>query len=167
MKQSLTLRYIARHCPALKDLEIRLSICSLGAAELRSVDVFAFAIQELVISCRNLENVAVQSAECRKVCLVDYLHLGDEDNYPCHGYEKSVAYYHDLLFRGDGWFTDASVRDMLDVKNILEILRDDRVYEWVKSALIERRKRWRPVMNADWTQVFRRGYRLDCFWRME
>lgn len=134
IKQASSIRYIARHCPALRDLEICPKITPIEKCKLGIFDVMAFAMQELVCGCPDLKRIALTYLETRRVSLADYPEIADIEQ------QFSSKYFHDLLFGEGDWFSSFKAQDCLEFQSIPQEVRDDKVREWVKSALVKIRK---------------------------
>ncbi|KAF2813205.1 uncharacterized protein BDZ99DRAFT_568443 [Mytilinidion resinicola] len=133
-KQATSIRYIARHCPALRELEIRPLMTRIEKCKLGVFDVMAFAMQELVCGCPDLQRIALTYVETKKVSLADYPEILDVEQHDFGNF------FHDLLFGNDSWFNIFKAQDCLDVRNIPQELREDEIREWVKGVLVKIRK---------------------------
>ncbi|KAF2495948.1 hypothetical protein BU16DRAFT_581399 [Lophium mytilinum] len=131
-KQAMSIRYIARHCPALRNLEVQPSIEFFVRGKLSLVDTMAFAMRELVQGCPELEQISFAYNETRKVDLADFPELGEDSDY-------SDKFFHDLLFEEDVWFSIFNEKDCLELRGVPQYLREDRAAEWAKSVLSKMR----------------------------
>ncbi|KAF2495949.1 hypothetical protein BU16DRAFT_560803 [Lophium mytilinum] len=151
-KQASSIRYIACHCPALRELEILPLVRGIERCKIGVFDVMAFAMQELVFGCPGLKKIALTYSETKKVSLSDYPEIADREQ------SHQSNFFHDLLFGDDNWFRRLKAQDCLDVRDIPQEMREDAVREWVKGALVKIRKH--TLQASDLVPP----YKANIFW---
>ncbi|KAF2813206.1 uncharacterized protein BDZ99DRAFT_568444 [Mytilinidion resinicola] len=140
-KQAMSVRYIARHCPALRKLEVRPFVEFFVRGKLSNIDTMAFAMQELVHGCAQLEEIVIAYIETRRVSLGDYPELGEDEKY-------SDSFFTNLLFEEDAWFSASNVNDCLNLRNIPKHLREGQAQDWAKGTLAKIRKHNRRIPDV-------------------
>lgn len=131
-KQAMSIRYIARHCPALRNLEMQPFIEYFVRGKPSLINTMAFAMRELVQGCPKLEQISFAYNHTRKVDLADFPELGEDNDY-------SDKFFHDLLFKEDVWFSIFNEKDCLELRDVPQYIREDRAAEWAKGVLSKMR----------------------------